>query len=237
MANNDEIAVFTHEINIKLLNGSNTLIDSKDEKNESDHDHDDDTAIDSDTNDSRRKYEYTLQLSHQHSCIFENNNSTDTAYGQRKRSQILFVPQTDEKEFVVFDWSKGQYSNFAASLKWFSCDLENDSYKIQTEIEKSKLFQQINPNIKLGVDGILDDFGFIMYENFLIVFGGDTNESLLNQIFYFDFNQMEWYKSQIVLPQEASNVCVNIIDSMGDWIYVFHKQFAVLYNAKAIIRK
>ena len=128
---------------------------------------------------------------------------------------MCFVPNCDNKEIILF----GNYNakpNFASSLQWFSLkyningsmhsDNKNESISIEKNDKKTKAFQMFefidNINNKLIANKNFYDFGYIIVNNYLIIFGGtcgshfDFNDSDL--IFYFDFNLMKWFQSHCV---------------------------------------
>ena len=107
-----------------------------------------------------------------------------------------FVPNSNKKEIVLF----GSFSsNFESSLVWLSV-LGNNYEKIQVNKEKTEIFSIfVDKNI---ANTQFHDFGYTIYKNYLIIFGGDsTKDSKHNEIddiFYFDFTLNRWFQSTCV---------------------------------------
>ena len=94
-------------------------------------------------------------------------------------------------------------TNFLSSLQWLSLKIVNNrSYIISIENEKTKQFQNTFVDQKIVENGRYYSFGYTKWKHYLILFGGlvDYGETkIIDSIFYFDFFEMKWHKSLKVL--------------------------------------
>lgn len=125
---------------------------------------------------------YVPKYSHVHSIVDEVDNDTCV------REIILFCCSDFKNEF-----------NFINSLQWLKLlkNDTNDTYSIHIDSSKTELFQKFINNT-IG-DSILHSFGYVVIQSYFIMFGGLSRfKTPIDNIFFFDFDQMKWFESDIV---------------------------------------
>ena len=106
-----------------------------------------------------------------------------------------FVPNSDNKEIVLF----GSFnSDFKSTLKWLT--IVGDFESIEMNNQQTQVFSAF-ANEEIG-NTEFHHFGYTIYRRFLILFGGDmvkdSVHNITDQIFYFDFDLQQWFRSASV---------------------------------------
>ena len=105
----------------------------------------------------------------------------------------------DEEAYDIILFGSVAERSFLSSLQWLSLKIVNNkSYVISIDNDKTKQFQNTDKARYRFENKMYRAFGYTKWKHYLILFGGLIGDAAIDSIFYFDFYEMKWHKSEKV---------------------------------------